>query len=142
VRKKAVVIGLVAVAAILVLILKPSSGPTPAPDAASPTTVGVLADERVGVLLFADMREVGSRCGCGAVIDMAREAGQNASVSYSEIDIRKNAEQASKHGVRVNPTVIIVDPDGHERSRFEGESPEVLDRLSEALGALGKTRGS
>jgi hypothetical protein len=90
------------------------------------------------VLLFADPTEAESSCGCGEIIRLAREVGEHEDVSLSEIDTRKDSDQARRYKVRVSPTVIIAERDGTERARFEGESAEIIEKLRAALAPLTK----
>lgn len=88
------------------------------------------------VLLFADPREAGTSCGCAEVIRLARGAGSVSGVGFREFDTRKPSAEAKRYGVLVSPTVIITDADGTEKTRFQGESGEVIAKLRGAMSAL------
>jgi len=88
------------------------------------------------VLLFADPREADAKCGCAEVIRLARDAASVPGVVVREFDTRKGTAEAKQYSVRVSPTVIITDADGAERTRFEGESQDVITKLHGALTSL------
>ena len=81
-------------------------------------------------------REAESSCGCGQIIRMVREADLPGVVAVQEFDPQRESEAVRVHAVRVAPTVIIAGGDGVEQTRFEGESPDVIDGLRGALASL------
>ena len=128
-----VIIGAIVVLAVaLVLWLKPSTSTndtTEAPDSELPSVTSQ-------VLLFADPREAESSCGCGQIIRMVREADVPGVVAVQEFDPQHESEAVRVHAVRVVPTVIIAGGDGVEQTRFEGESPDIIASLRDALAVL------
>lgn len=133
--KKKIIIGAIVVAGIgLVFWLKPAP-PGAESHAIAPETSEQQATTTT-VLLFADPREAESSCGCAEIIRLARSAGDAEGVSFREIDTRQPDQAATQYAVRVSPTVLIVDPAGEVRHRFEGESRSVIDGLRTAVEGL------
>lgn len=129
--RRALALAVVGGALAILLWLKPHPG---APGLGEPVAP---AEGSRHVLLFADLDESGSSCGCGEVIRLARSAGGISGVSVEEFDTRADiAAAVTRIGVRVSPTVVLLGVDGAERWRFEGESPEVVDGLRDALATL------
>lgn len=131
-NRRAILGSLVLLAVVLVLWLKPG----PSADDTAEVPKPAVAPIAVRVLLFADPREADSSCGCGQIIRMVRAAGRPGLVDVQEFDPQRESEATRAHAVRVAPTVIIAGGDNAERVRFEGESPEVIADLREALAVL------
>ncbi len=85
------------------------------------------------VVLVADLREADSDCGCGQIIRRVREAKARG-VQVQEMGPSDPA--ASRYGVTVAPTVLVLGSDGRVVSRREGESSEVLAAISAELARL------
>ena len=135
--RRVAILCLVALALAAVLWLKPRHGGEAAAPGAGAVTGGAPQ-----VLLFADLGEAGSDCGCGEIIRLARSAAGVPGVGVLEFDTRAGSVDAATHlEVRVSPTVIIVDATGAERARFEGESAEAVGALREAVEALAERPG-
>lgn len=125
-------IGVVAVAVIAagIVALKQrspgaaSAGGGPTVPAAAPT-----------VLLFADPGEAGASCGCGQIIRLVRGAA-GPGLRVREVDPGRDAGEAQRHHVRVQPTVVILDRGGRETERFEGEAQGALEGIRAALRRL------
>ena len=128
-KKKFVTLGLVGLAVLAVLWFKPS---VPTPSGSTDKKITSL-DTHTKIILFADPREAGGSCGCAQIIRSVRGAGEIAGVEVQEFDSRRKVALTGRYGIRVSPTVIILDPGGKERERFEGESPETIVRLGAAL---------
>ena len=123
--KKWIGIAVIAAAAAAVLVYKSVSGPSAAP--AAPTHAG----QAPRVLLYADLREIDEEHGCGDIIRSVRATAARG------IATRENDDSLGRaHHVTVEPTVVILDPDGHEQARFEGESGATIDALRAALDHL------
>jgi hypothetical protein len=131
-NRRVLIGSLVVLAIAVVLWLKPDSPASGIAEFRQP----VHAPEVTQVLLFADMSEAGSSCGCGEIIRMVRAADVPGIVAVQEFDERRDPEAARLHSVHVAPTVIISGRDGVEQARFEGESPDVITSLREALSAV------
>ena len=137
--KRGAILMVVAVALGGVLWFKSQASEEVVPvQSVAPTASAQDAEEAPGasLLLFADPREAESSCGCAEVIRLARSAGGAPSIGFREIDTRERQPESKRYGVRVSPTVIILDEDGIEMARFEGESPDVILKLREALSSL------
>jgi len=118
-------IAVIVVAAAAVLVYKSVSRPDPTPGPPAP------AGRAPRVLLFADLREAGDQCACGEMIRAVRETAARG------VSTRENDDGLGRaHHVTVEPTVVILDPDGHEQARFEGEAGATVDSLRAALGRL------
>ena len=89
------------------------------------------------VVLYADLGEAESPCGCGQIIRLIRGA-RDSGVAVREIAPGTNTAFEREHRVTVGPTVLFLDPSGHEVARHEGESPETIEALSAQLAALAK----
>lgn len=92
---------------------------------------------RKRIILLADMREAGSSCGCAEMIEVARTAEKITGVAFEEYDLQASKEMAHKLNVRVSPTILILNKEGAEEIRFEGEDLEVIESLKTALKNLG-----
>jgi hypothetical protein len=74
------------------------------------------------VVLVADLREAGSpNDGCAQIIQVVREA-RGRGISVMELMPDSDSVVLKNHRVVVAPTVLILDKNGQELSRFEGES--------------------
>lgn len=115
-------IALVAAAVAVIIIVKAIG----APGTTAPPSSGAPR-----VLLFADLGEAEDSCGCGEIIRAVRSAQKRG------IPTRENDEELSKkHRVTTEPTVLIVDTDGREQFRFEGESKDTIDKLKTEIAKL------
>ena len=138
-NQKLVILALVITALAVVLAVKLRQGNQAGSAADAPTSstaTGEPASQIPTVMLFADPREADSSCGCAEVIRLARGAGEREGVVFAEYDPRVAGTEAERHHVRVSPTVLVLDADGHESARFEGESPAVIAKLRDAMGEL------
>lgn len=106
-----------------------------APDAASAGGGPTVPPATPTVLLFADPGEAGASCGCGQIIRLVRAAA-GPGLRVEELDPRRDAAEAQRYAVRVQPTVVILDRGGRETERFEGEAQGALKGLRAALGRL------
>ncbi|MFV2071872.1 MAG: hypothetical protein ACC742_04370 [Thermoanaerobaculales bacterium] len=143
-KKRLTILVAVAAAVTIVLWLKPRAAREPvAPDtpASAPASSSELTDTSA-VLLFADPREAEESCGCAEIIQLVRGAKDIPNIAVREIDSRHSEEDARRYGVRISPSVVILDAAGEERARFEGESPAVIQALRTALDDLRHPRAS
>lgn len=87
------------------------------------------------LILFADLREADSSCGCGEVIRMVREAARKG-VSIHELEPRSADALVQRHRLTSSPTVLLLGPDGREQARFTGEGADTLQGLRARLQGL------
>lgn len=101
---------------------------TKSDDRAAPATA-IAGTPRV--LLFANLAEADEDCGCGKIIRAVR------GVAAKGVATRENDDELGhKYKVTTNPTVVILDREGHEQARYEGESKDTLGKLSADLDKL------
>lgn len=99
------------------------------------TPIASIAPEDARVLLFADPREAEATCGCGLIYRAVREAGANG-VPVREVDPERELEIVQRHRVHVAPTVVILDENGREVRRHEGEAGETITAIRADLARL------
>lgn len=88
------------------------------------------------VILIADLREADSpNDTCAGIIRAVREA-RSKGVSVTELMPNSDSALLKKHPVVVAPTVLVLDKDGRELNRFEGESVATLDAIRDKLSQL------
>ncbi len=87
------------------------------------------------IVLVAPLYEAEDPCVCGKIIRAVRAAGARG-VATKEIDPEEKPEQAASYNVRVSPAVLILDKDGKELRRFEGESADTFTRIQADLDHL------
>ncbi|HJW72582.1 MAG TPA: hypothetical protein VJ486_06960 [Geothrix sp.] len=87
------------------------------------------------LILFADLREADSSCGCGEVIRIVREAAKHR-VGLHEMEPGSTDEMVKRYGLTTSPTVLVLGPDGKEQARFEGEGPDTIQGLRSQLQEL------
>lgn len=80
------------------------------------------------MILFADLREADSSCGCGEVIRAAREAAHHG-WGLRELEPGSPDPLVARFALKTSPTVILLAPGGQEQARFEGEGPNTLRDL-------------
>ena len=90
------------------------------------------------LVLFADLREADTSCGCGEVIRMVREAARNG-VPLHELEPGTADVLVQRHGLTTSPTVLVLGPDGREQARFTGEGADTLQGLRARLQGLSGT---
>ena len=91
---------------------------------------------RPAVVLIADLREAESpNDTCAQIIRVVREA-RSQGVKVSELMPNSDSVLLKNHRVVVVPTVLILDRDGRELNRFEGESVATLDAIRTRLGQI------
>ncbi|MCA2979411.1 MAG: hypothetical protein INH37_14125 [Myxococcaceae bacterium] len=117
--------GLVVIFALAGAVLAAKALREPAP--AAPTASAPVAAS-AQVWLFADPAEADSSCGCGEVFRAVRAAAARG-VALREVDPQKDQVAVREHKVTVTPTVLVLDGQGREIGRHEGESSEVLAAL-------------
>lgn len=93
------------------------------------------AARRSTVVLFADLREADEIPGCGEIIKAVRAAATRG-IPTRELDANHDATKASEYKLLVAPSVVILDANGEEIGRFEGESRETIASLTRAIGSL------
>ena len=88
------------------------------------------------IVLVADLREADSpNDTCARIIQAVRDAGSKG-VSVTELMPNSDSVLLKKHLVIVAPTVLVLDKDGRELNRFEGESIATLDAIRAKLSQL------
>ena len=87
------------------------------------------------LILFADLREADSSCGCGEVIRTVREAAKNG-VPLHEVEPGSTDAMATRYALKTSPTVLLLGTDGTEQARFEGEVPDTIQGLRSRLQGL------
>ncbi len=88
------------------------------------------------IVLVADLREADSPNDiCARIIQAVREA-RSKGVSVTELMPNSNSALLKKYTVVVAPTVLVLDKDGRELNRFEGESIATLDAIRVKLSQL------
>lgn len=88
------------------------------------------------VILVADLREADSpNDTCARIIQAVREA-RSKGVSVTELTPNSDSALLKKHPVVVAPTVLILDKEGQELNRFEGESIATLNAIRAKLSQL------
>ncbi len=88
------------------------------------------------VVLVADLGEADSpNDTCARIIQAVRDA-RSKGVSVTELMPNSDSPILQKHPVVVAPTVLVLDKDGRELSRFEGESVATLDAIRAKLNQL------
>jgi hypothetical protein len=107
-----------------VLVTKQIRASSRAP-AAPEITATPAATTRPQVLLFADQGLAESTCGCGQVFRVVRGAAARG-VSVREVDPEQDQDLVKQHRVTVEPTVVVLDAQGREIRRHEGETSDVL----------------
>ncbi len=100
----------------------------------------VYAGNEPKVVLVADFREADEECACGEIIRAVR-AAQKKGIATEEIDPHKAPQLLKQYRVLTAPTVLILNADGKEAARFEGEDKKTaatiksyLDRMIQATG--------
>ncbi len=107
------------------IAIKPHIPPSPERESSAPA-----------VVLVADLREADSpNDTCARIIQVVREAHRKG-VSVTELMPNSDSALLKKHPVVVLPTVMVLDRDGRELSRFEGESAATLDAINAKLKEL------
>lgn len=87
------------------------------------------------VLLFADLAKEDSSCGCGQIIRLVRSNARQG-LSVEEVDGPRQGYVCGLYGVSRGPVVLVIDGDGRESARFEGEGSETIDAVEAALRTL------
>jgi hypothetical protein len=81
------------------------------------------------VVLVADLREAdSSNDTCAQIIRVVREA-RSRGITVIELMPNSDSVVLKNHRIVVAPTVLILDKNGQELSRFEGESVATLDAI-------------
>lgn len=116
------VIAIVVAAIAAILIMKARRAPVVA---SSPA--------QAKILLFADLREANEgEDGCALIIRTVR-AARKRGIAVREYDAGTAPEVRRQYRVAVDPTVIILDADGHEVSRHEGEDAKTVAAIRTAV---------
>jgi hypothetical protein len=88
------------------------------------------------VVLIADLREADSpHDTCAEIIRVVREARRRG-VRVSELMPNSDSDLLRNHRVVVVPTVLVLDREGRELNRFEGESVATLNAIRTRLGQI------
>lgn len=88
------------------------------------------------ILLVADLREADSTNDtCAQIIQVVREA-RSRGVRVAELMPNSDSALLKNHRVVVAPTVLVLDRDGRELNRFEGESIATLEAIRTRLNQI------
>lgn len=88
------------------------------------------------VVLIADLREADSpNDTCAQIIRVVREARRRG-VRVSELMPNSDSLLLRNHRIVVVPTVLVLDREGRELNRFEGESVATLNAIRTRLGQI------
>ncbi len=88
------------------------------------------------IILVADMREADTPGdNCAEIIRLVREAGGRG-VKVQEFSPESDSPLLRQYRVLTNPTVLILDRDGKELSRYEGESGATVQEIRNRLATL------
>lgn len=88
------------------------------------------------VLLVADSSEANAAGdSCAEIIHLVR-AARTRGVAVQELKPGSKSELLARYRVLIIPTVLILDPNGKEVSRYEGEGLDIVNRLRADLGQL------
>jgi hypothetical protein len=91
---------------------------------------------RPSVLLVADLREADSiNDGCADIIRAARDTARRG-IPVAELMPDSSSDLLRRYKVLVAPTVLILDRDGREVARFEGEDPKTVEAIRTELAQL------
>jgi hypothetical protein len=124
--KTLALIAILAAAAGLIVYKVSAGGEATAP---TPQVAQATAGPRV--LMYVDLGEINEEHGCGEIIHLVRDAATHG------VAIRENDDALGKaHRVTVSPTVVILDAQGQEEARYEGESQKTVDALRAHLSRL------
>ena len=99
-------------------------------------TVSKFSNQEIAfpqVVLIADLREADSTNDtCAAIIHVVREA-RDRGIRVAELMPNSDSVLLKNHRVVVTPTVLVLNRDGLELNRFEGESAATLDAIRTRL---------
>ena len=100
---------------------------------------GGAAARRRQVILFVDLSEGGEEAGCGAIIHAVRAAAKRGVVT-EEIDARAPGDRVETYRLLIAPAVVVLDADGREVRRFEGEAPDTVEAIRTELDRVAPAR--
>ena len=122
-------IGLIAVVLIAAAIIGYKAHLSPEAQAASAT-----APPRV--LLVAELSEANAAGdSCAEIIHLVR-AVHDRGIAVQELDSSSKSDLLARYHVLIIPTVLILDRNGKEVARYEGEGREMVKRLRTDLEQL------
>lgn len=120
-------IGLVVALVVCILFLKSRYLPRVAP---------VASSQSPAVILVADFREANDpNDRCADIIRAVRQASARG-VGVTELSLDSKSSLIRQHHVVSVPTVLFLDPNGAELSRFEGESAATVKAVQTRLASL------
>ena len=115
-------IAVIAMAAALVFVKQRTNSKPIAPNFAAPA-----------VVLVADLREADSpRDTCAEIIRAVREA-RGRGINVAELMPDSDSPMLKGRHITISPTVLILDKNGRELNRFEGESVATLNAVRSRL---------
>lgn len=133
VRVAILIVVVVAVAVVLGVKYRqqrqPSSGP-------AGRGIAATTPARASVLLFADLREAEGDDRCALIIRTVRSARQRG-VAVTEYDAGSSPEVRKKYRVVVDPTVILLDVNGREIARHQGEDARTIAAIRADIERVG-----
>ena len=95
---------------------------------------------RPALYLFLDERDHDAGCERVYAAFERAKAGLPAGVDASRVDAERDPALAKRLGVRMLPTILLVDTEGAVAGRIEGEGDEVDGKLRELVSRLPKPR--
>lgn len=99
-------------------------------------TETMVSSEHPTVLIVADLSEAGETNDvCAEMIRTVREAGQRG-IAVKELAPGAEPQLLKRYHILTAPTVLILDRNGNEAARFEGEEKTTLASLRARLAIL------
>lgn len=92
------------------------------------------------VVLVADLREADTPNDTCAQIIQAVRGARSRGISVTELMPDSDSALLKNHRIVVAPTVLVLDKDGRELNRFEGESVVMLEAVRTKLNQLQSTK--
>jgi len=100
------------------------------------TTQVMNSSTKPRVLLVANLAEAEEEGdSCAEIIDLVRTS-HDRGVAVQEVDASRKSPLISQFHVTIVPTVLILDANGKETSRLEGEGGDVIRKLRLELAQL------
>lgn len=103
-----------------------------------PVASGAMTSGTPQVLLLADMSEAGGEDNCAKII-RAVEVASERRVKVATFGPGDASPLLQRYSVLVNPTVLVLTPDGKVAARFEGESAATVAAIEARLAQIRPT---
>lgn len=98
----------------------------------SPVANAAMSESRPQILLLTDMNEAGGEDNCAKIIKAVQMAGERR-VRVTILEPGASSPLLERYRVLVNPTVLVLAPDGEVVARFEGESSATVAAIEARL---------